>query len=296
MVIPVEGALDIHVMDELLARLASASGEPEVTLDLQRMRDVSIASTAWLIASLRSLRQSGTRIAIVKPPDTSPAYFRLKWFRFFVLLEDLDILPIGTLSETDREQSATGQKLLLPLATVQSNIDVQYVIASVMDNLQHSLDRLQYGKKDIGNLSLIVSEACRNICDHAGDEAIGVFAAELMRDDPPKLMIGLADDGCGLRDSLLRAHADAEIWTDEEVIRQALTKGISGIVGEERGLGLSTIIAELSRYRGTLYLRSGRARLRRQIGPKGDIEEHFFTTEVEIPGTMLSMSLLARSN
>lgn len=290
--------LEIDAMDDLFLQLGHCVEErvDYLQLDLEQCEGVTAAGLAWLLIALRAAKQAGmNRIEVFPPNEINPAHYDMSWMGVFDFLYEEGIqinYPVSLITESS---TTLARKNRIPITRISSEGDVRRVVGQVIEKLKADLSlKLGYGPSDVANLSLMISEACINICDHAGEGAVGLIAAQIVDVHPPYLVVGIADDGCGLRQSLKQAHPEAALWSDAQVIHEALRHGISGVMNSDRGLGLSVIVSHLSEYRGTLQLRSGGARLRRHVHVAGHYEDEIFSASLGIPGTMLSMTLLAK--
>ncbi len=290
--------LDIDEMDELFLKLGHCVDikATSLQLNLELCERVTAAGIAWLLSMLHAAQRAGvSTIEIVPPDEINPVQHQLTWMRAFDFLHEEGIginYPVSLLSDPSGVLPFRNR---LPVTRISSAGDVRWVVGQVVEKLKADLSlKLGFGPTDVANLSLMISEACINICDHAGEGALGLIAAEIVDVKHPYLIVGLADDGCGLRQSLLQAHPEAAQWDEAQVIHEALRHGVSGVLHADRGLGLAAIVSHLSEYQGTLHLRSGGARLRRQVLSPNRFADSIFTSSTSLPGTMLSMTLLAK--
>lgn len=277
----------------------AATGEAPVRLDLGDVGFVTPSGAVWLLAALGTLARRGIAVEVVPPPETKPLHYWLKWMGVYDALiaagVRCDYPPPKSPLPTLAERRAISQGLL-PVTGIRSAGDVALVAQATVGRVGAILEaRLGYGRRDVAAIALVLAEACNNIWEHAGDGARGYVAAQLMvrKGAAPYLLVGIADDGRGIRASLGRAHPEAAGWSDEAAVRRALTEGVSGVPDEERGLGLSTVASEIARYRGTLHLRSGAAHLRLKSRNGADPEESVFPSPATIPGTMLCLTFQA---
>jgi anti-sigma regulatory factor (Ser/Thr protein kinase) len=321
-------------MDALLADIGAAveSGY-RVTVDLSAASYITPSGMAWLWAALRSIGRSAAasgqvaELCVIPPsPSRTPHYF-LKWMGLYErLVEDgirCDYEPPPQLLPPARER-ALKSETLLTMTPIRSMDNVRETVRFALGHIGAILrGPMGYGPTDVQAVALVLSEACANICDHAlcapdNDGHLspcGMVTAQLVqppgrRGSPrpePYLMIGVADDGCGIRESLQKAHPQAADWSDEEVLHAALRRGVSGVPDEDRGLGLDTIASLVARYQGTLHLRSGGARLRikakavavspnaKGTAPAGitsaAVDTTCYPSCAHVPGTMLCVTL-----
>ena len=296
--IRVRHALDIEAMDGLLLQLGQCvdAKVSSLQLNLELCEQATAAGISWLLSTLHAVQRLGiSTIELVPPDEINAVQHQLTWMHAFDFLHEEGIhvnYPISLLSDPS---SVLARKNRLPITRISSEGDVRRVVGQVVEKLKADLSlKLGFGPTDVANLSLMISEACINVCDHAGEGALGLIAAEIVDVKHPYLIVGLADDGCGLRQSLLQAHPEAAHWDEAQVIQEALRQGVSGVLHADRGLGLAAIVSHLSEYQGTLNLCSGGARLRRRVHGPNRFEDATFPASTSLPGTMLSMTLLAK--
>jgi hypothetical protein len=96
--------------------------------------------------------------------------------------------------------------------------------------------------------------------------------------------LALGDLGIGLRGSLAQKYHVAG-WSEFQVMKAALTSGVSRLDDVGRGLGLAQVKATVNDLAGTLHLRSGTAR----AFVRGK-EEYFFSATF-FPGTQIAFEL-----
>lgn len=320
-------ALHSHDMDRLLLELARVrEARGTLTVDLSGITYATPSGMVWLLAALHGLQRIRKDLAhsedkggnsryvaaaplmrVIPPPPDQPRsrlHYWLKWMGFYEFLDKKGILcdwerPLELLPSA--EERTLKSETLLVLTSLQSSADVSAVVTLVSGQVASLLHRhLGYEARDVANLSILLSEACHNVIDHAGPASYGLVAAQVIRrpKQEPFVMIAVADDGVGIRTSLRQAYPEAVQWTHEEAIRQALRRGVSGVPDADRGLGLWTIVEKMPLYRGTLHLRSGATRLR--IKAKDAVEEGIETSVYpsaeDLPGVMICLTLRKRQS
>lgn len=297
-------------MDNLLETLASHRISDDLpTIDLSHLTFMTPSGMVWLLATLRGLgrvRREERRdpmLRILAPTTDNPRvrlHYWLRWMGFYDFLDSEGIVcerrPSNTPLPPEEERSLKSETLLV-LTALRSSQDVARVVERVSGVVASLLKRhLAYTPRDVANLGMMLSEACHNIIDHAGAGACGWVAAQVVRrpKQEPYVMIGIGDDGMGIRTSLEHAYPESRDWSDVEVIQQALRRGISGVADADRGLGLWSIRETIPTYRGTLHVRSGRARIRLKATQEGEMGEDAYTFNAALPGTLLCLTLRKR--
>ena len=145
---------------------------------------------------------------------------------------------------------------LIPLTRFSLEDDVPQLIKNFMTSMHRLMaaDARELSQDQLYFCTLL-SELCQNIPQHSEDE--GFVAAQVYRrKEGRQLHIALGDLGIGLRGSLSKKH-DLMSKDEEEIIRYALTQGVSASKEVGRGLGLAQVIKSLQRFNGKFILRSG---------------------------------------
>jgi anti-sigma regulatory factor (Ser/Thr protein kinase) len=303
--------LHSHEMDALLRELAWASEVAgTLTIDLSGITYATPSGMVWLLAALRGLQRIRTAalgshpvLRVIAPSLENPRvrlHYWFNWMGFYDFLDAEGIPCERKHPETPlapAEERSLKSETLLVLTTLRSSADVARVVGHVSGTVASLLkSHLDYDTSDVANLSIILSEACHNIIDHAGAGACGLVAAQVMRrpKQEPFVMIGVVDDGMGIRRSLEPAHPEASQWSDEEAIHKSLQLGFSGVPNADRGLGLWSIVENIPKYRGTLHVRSGAARVRIKANESGGDDRKAYLSAASLPGTMLCLTLRKR--
>jgi hypothetical protein len=194
---------------------------------------------------------------------------------------------IAFLEGTGGGRGARGPSdVLLELTPIEHQADVEQVLRTVLGRIRRILEReLGYGERDVTAFCTVLSEACTNICDHSADSGVVAAQRYTPRGGPRYVIVGVADLGIGIRQSLATRYRHAARWSHIQAIVNALRKEYSR--HPDRGLELFMVAKIVGAYRGSLHLRSGDPRLylhhrarRLAAGP--------------FPGTQLSISLAAR--
>jgi hypothetical protein len=157
---------------------------------------------------------------------------------------------------------------LLEVTTIRSHEDVHRVVEGVRDRAQRILhNRLGYPKPAVIHFSVMLSEVCQNILEHA--ESIGWVCAQtyhwkrrLGRD---VVVLAVMDVGVGFEGSLGTEHARryGESWSAAAALEAAFLKGESRFRDPGRGQGLQAIRSQVVKWDGAVRIRSGDAMIAR---------------------------------
>lgn len=157
---------------------------------------------------------------------------------------------------------------LLEVTTIRSHEDVHRVVEGVRDRAQRILhNRLGYPKPSVIHFSVMLSEVCQNILEHA--DSIGWVCAQryhwrrrLGRD---VVVLAVMDVGVGFEGSLGKEHARryGEAWSASAALEAAFLHGESRFRDPGRGQGLQAIRNQVAKWDGAVRIRSGDARIAR---------------------------------
>ncbi len=156
--------------------------------------------------------------------------------------------------------------VLLEITSIATNSDVHEVVDRVQSRAGAILSRtLHYPPAAVVQFSVILSEVCQNIVEHA--DGPGWVAAQrynwTRRLGRQVLVIGVADVGRGFRDSLAEEHAErfGDRWGDVTALEAAFLMGLTRFPDTGRGQGIQQIRKQVARWQGLVSIRSGTARI-----------------------------------
>jgi hypothetical protein len=152
------------------------------------------------------------------------------------------------------------------------------------------LNKLHYARPSVIQFSVLLSEVCQNIIEHA--EADGWVCAQtynyrerLGRD---VVQLAVMDVGIGFEGSLSAEHArrHGERWSAGMALERALLHGESRHRDPGRGQGLQAIRRQVDRWHGELGIRSGDAMIASPTQEWGDMA-HMQTGLEKFPGAQI---------
>jgi hypothetical protein len=156
--------------------------------------------------------------------------------------------------------------VLLEITPVAANADVHSVVDKVQNRAGAILSRkLDYPPSAVVQFSVILSEVCQNVIEHAN--APGWVAAQAYhwqkRLGRWVLVIAVSDLGRGFRGSLEGEHSArfGERWSDTTALEAAFLNGVTRFPDSGRGQGLQQIRRQVRKWNGTISVRSGTARI-----------------------------------
>jgi hypothetical protein len=125
--------------------------------------------------------------------------------------------------------------------------------------------KLGYSRADAAMFSMILSEVCQNIIEHAETGGwVGIqsynWAKRLGRN---VVIISVFDLGIGFRGSLAKEHSArfGDRWSDATALEAAFIHGVTRFRDPGRGQGLKQIRNRVGRWGGKISIRSGTARI-----------------------------------
>lgn len=277
--------LTVQNFDRFLQDFRLVDGITNV-LSLRDLEFVDPYGLVSLFALLRQSRRVAHRVGLYLPRSI-PVLTYLRRSRFLELAAKVaEILPQGILLSTVEQQ----EDWLLQMTPVVQEDDVTEVVAEVMDKVQQMLSKsLMLSPRSLVKFCGALSELCQNVPQHSQDWGVVAVQAYRRSDGKRYVRLALGDLGIGLRGSLAQKYP-VEQWSESEVLRAAITVGISRMADEGRGLGLAQVKATVQEMGGTLYLRSGVARVFIRDG-----DEFYFTVPF-FPGTQIAFELPEKEN
>jgi hypothetical protein len=186
--------------------------------------------------------------------------------------------------------------VLLEITSITANADVHTVIDDVQKRAGHVLaSRLGYPATSVVQFSVILSEVCQNIVEHA--EGPGWVAVQAYnwtkRLGRYVVVISVMDIGRGFRDSLNDEHSAryGDRWGDSTALEAAFLHGLTRFPDSGRGQGIQQIRRQVQRWDGSITIRSGTARIA-QV-PEWDITDPVVDGLKSFPGAQISIILPA---
>jgi hypothetical protein len=292
-VIAVPGSLEQHTVDDLLGMVTEA-GEKRTLFDARHVRWVDPnGMLALLVAGsvARDRQRALPRLELPESPDVLGYLGRMGFFAEAQALFDFD----------DRVSRRPGgpSDVLLEITPVRANADVHEVVDRVQSRAGAILSsKLGYPPSAVVQFSVILSEVCQNIIEHA--EAPGWVAAQAYnwakRLGRWVVVISVMDLGRGFRGSLADEHAAryGGRWSDSTALEAAFLHGLTRFPDSGRGQGIQQIRRQVQRWNGAIAIRSGSARIG-QV-PTWDDTPPLVDGLAPFPGSQISIVLPAKED
>ena len=259
-VIEIPSSLDYRSIDTLYARIEAGETGP-VLFDARRLRWIDPNGMLALLSAGTVAGQGGARPRISLPASTEVAGYleRMGFSRAAAGIFQPPPRPV-------RRRRTRTSDVLLEITPITTNSDVHEVVDIVQARAGAILSHtLRYPPAAVVQFSVILSEVCQNIVEHA--EGPGWVAAQsynwTRRLGRHVAVIAVSDLGRGFRASLADEHAQrfGDRWGDVTALEAAFLLGLTRFPDIGRGQGIQQIRKQVSRWNGLLSIRSGTARI-----------------------------------
>ncbi len=259
-VIEIPSSLDYRNIETLYGAV-EAGGTGPVLFDARRLTWTDPNGMLALLAAGRVSAQRGT------PPRLSPP--RRREVRGYLERMGFTRAAAEIFSPARRQtlrRPPRASDVLLEITPITTNSDVHEVVDRVQSRAGAILSNtLRYPPAAVVQFSVILSEVCQNIIEHA--EGTGWVAAQsynwTRRLGRHVAVIAVCDLGRGFRASLEDEHSDrfGDRWGDATALEAAFLLGLTRFPDTGRGQGIQQIRKQVARWNGLLSIRSGTARI-----------------------------------
>lgn len=292
-VIQVPSQLDEKGFDSLISELGEENPNEAILLNARHLRWADPYGMVGLLAIGHHLKARGETPPALELPESPEVMSYLGRMGFLRDAADIFAFPAGAVPERHTGPS----NVLLEITQIRSHDDVHEVIDHVQDRAGKILiEKLNYSQADAVPFSIMLSEVCQNIIEHAESGGwVGIqtynYAKRLGRQ---VVMIGVADLGVGFRGSLAKEHAARYVdrWDDLTALQAAFLHGVTRFRDPGRGQGLKQIRNRVHRWGGRVSIRSGTARV--ADVPEWDDSPASEDGLADFPGTQIQIVLPAR--
>jgi hypothetical protein len=260
-VVDLPATLDYRTLDRFLATLPG-EGAGKTLLDARHLRFVDPVGMIGLLGVGRILAERTGAPPVLHLPEGGdvPQYLARMGFPeaargiFEGIREDLP------------RRGGRSSDVLLEITPISENRHVHDLVERVQDRAGAILSRtLRYPPSAVVHFSVILSEVCGNILEHA--EAPGWVAAQTYhwsrRLGRQVLIVAVGDLGRGFRGSLTPEYAGryADRWSDATALEAAFLHGLTRFPDQGRGQGIQQMRRQVRRWGGLITVRSGTARI-----------------------------------
>jgi len=292
-VLEVPEVLDENGFEQLAQAVQDAGGGEPVLLDARRVRWTSPYGLVGLLAIGKVTRDRSGKAPGIEAPEARDV--RSYWERMEFWRAAADIFEFEPVSARPHGESDA----LLEITPIRSHYDVHAVVERVRERAARILHaRLHYPKPAVIQFSVMLSEVCQNIIEHA--QAVGWVCAQtyywrrrLGRD---VLVLAVMDVGVGFQGSLASEHARryGEEWSAARALEAAFLNGESRFRDPGRGQGLQAIRRQVSRWDGQVRIRSDDARI--ALVPEWEDLEPLESGLPPFPGAQVLIVMPARQS
>lgn len=290
-VVEVPNSLDYRNVEVVCDQVGSADAGP-ILFDARRLRWTDPNGMLLLLAAGKAAARDGARprISLPSAPEITGYLARMGFYQAAAeVFEFAGRRPRSNHGPSD---------VLLEITSVATNADVHEVVDRVQARAGAILSKtLRYPVSAVVQFSVVLSEVCQNIIEHA--EAPGWVAAQAYnwkrRLGRHVAVIAVSDLGRGFRSSLQHEHAArfGDRWGDATALEAAFLLGLTRFPDTGRGQGIQQIRKQVGRWDGLLSIRSGTARIADNPDWSGGppLEEGL----APFPGSQINIVLPART-
>lgn len=259
-VLVLPSSLDYRTVDDLMDEAVRCS-EERVLVDARRLRWVDPPGMLGLLSIGRVLLDRTAvppRFQLPEQPEVSGYMARMGFFRAAEGLFEFDQKPPRRASgDTD---------VLLEVMPITTHVDVHEVVDRVQRSAGAILTHtLHYPLTAVVQFSVILSEVCQNVLEHA--DAPGWVTAQAYnwqkRLGRHVVIVAVSDLGRGFRGSLADEHSArlGDRWGDATALEAAFIHGLTRFPDTGRGQGIQQMRKQVRKWNGALAIRSGTARI-----------------------------------
>lgn len=290
-VIPVPASLDHQSIDALLDAVPGPEGG-RALFDARHVRWVDPNGMVGLLLGGAVARQRSGTMPRLELPESSDVLSYLGRMGFLAQARE-----IFESEARGSRRAAASSDVLLEITPVRANADVHDVVDRVQGRAGSILSsKLGYPGTAVVQFSVILSEVCQNIVEHA--EGPGWVAAQAYnwarRLGRWVVVISVMDVGRGFRGSLAEEHSAryGDRWSDATALEAAFLHGLTRFPDSGRGQGIQQIRRQVQRWNGAITIRSGTARIS-QV-PEWDDTPPLTEGLAPFPGAQISIILPAK--
>lgn len=291
-IITVPSTLEERTFDQLVQALSGAGGG-RVLFDARRVRWVDPYGMLGLLAAGTVAGQGGDR-PVLQLPESGDVSSYLARMGFFEQADPIFELHGGG---GRRNRGDVASDVLLEITAIRSHGDIHGLLDRLQDRMAILVRQLQYPTTRAMQFSVILSEVCQNILEHA--QAPGWVASQTyfwkQRLGRKAAVIAVMDLGIGFKGSLAATYATryGDRWSDVTALEAAFIHGMTRFHDPGRGQGLRQIRRQVGRMGGRVSIRSGTARI-------GDVPDWDDASPLEerlahFPGSQIGIVLPARA-
>jgi len=256
-VITVPASLDDVSFESMLQAVADLPDDAKLMIDARHSR---WASPYGLIGMLTLAQSRLERPKFMPPEDANTISY---WARAGFLAHAEKLMEFhGTVPKARKSSESNSLLDVTPIARTE---DVQFVVSHIQERSKVIMETLGFPAQSSMGFSVVLSESCQNIIEHAGGPGwVSVQAYDwTKRLGRRVVMIAVSDSGIGFRKSLENRQMPlgADRMDDGGALESAVLRATSRFADPGRGQGLAGIRRYMGKWDGKLTIRSGTARI-----------------------------------
>lgn len=256
-VITVPASLDDTTFETMLHDVAALPDDAKLVIDARHAR---FASPYGLIGMLTLAQSRTVAPEFIPPEDLNTASY---WARAGFFEHAKELMEIRGTAPKSRKTGDSSS--LLDVTRIARTEDVQFVVSHIQERSKVIMETLGFPAQSSMGFSVVLSESCQNIIEHAGGPGwVSVQAYDWQKRLGRRVvMIAVSDSGTGFRKSLEHRHprSPGERWDDGAALESAVLRATSRFNDPGRGQGLAGIRRYMGKWDGKLTVRSGTARI-----------------------------------
>jgi hypothetical protein len=291
-VVALPASLDQRTVDALFDEVVSQP-DGRTLIDARHVRWVDPNGMVAVLVAGRVAKERQGAVPRLELPESSDVTGYLARMGFFEAAAE-----VFDFAEPGRRGGRAGSDVLLEITPIAANSDVHAVVDRVQSRAGAILTtKLGYPATAVVPFSVILSEVCQNIIEHA--DATGWVAAQAYnwakRLGRFVVVIAVMDVGRGFRGSLMEEHSAryGDRWGDSTALEAAFLHGLTRFPDSGRGQGIQQIRRQVRRWEGAITIRSGTARIS-QV-PEWDDTPPMVEGLQPFPGAQIGIVIPARS-
>lgn len=289
-IIAVPATLEERSFERLVQGL-EGEAEGRVLFDARHLRWVDPYGMLGLLAAGAVAGRSGVR-PLLQLPESAEVASYLTRMGFYEHADEVFELQGGR----GRGRGEGASDVLLEITAIKSHGDIHVLLDRIQERMAILMRQLHYPVVSAMNFSVILSEVCQNILEHA--QAPGWVASQTyfwkQRLGRKAAVIAVMDLGIGFRGSLAATYAGryGDKWNDVTALEAAFIHGMTRFHDPGRGQGIRQIRRQVGRMGGRVSIRSGTAR----IGdvPSWDDAAPLEENLTQFPGAQIGIVLPAK--
>lgn len=282
--------MDQSSIDEFLDEVVQFKGE-RVLFDARHLRWVDPNGMVGLLLAGSVAGETLGMRPRIELPDNADVQGYLGRMGFYSQAQKVFECEEDTSGAVSR-----ASDVLLEITAINTNHDVHEIVDQVQGRASAMLtSKLGYPSSSVIPFSVMLSEVCQNIIEHA--DGPGWVAAQAYnwakRLGRFVIVISVMDRGRGFKGSLSDEHSAryGDRWSDSTALEAAFLQGLTRFADPGRGQGLQQIRKQVRKWSGLISARSGTARIS-QV-PEWDDSLPMVDGMAPLPGTQISITLPA---